>query len=258
MTANEQAESLLLELNRVGSGASFSYTDEELSGFLTKAQWHYIKMFSGLMNSSRASIEETERRGQGLSNLIRQSEPLVESSDTSFYPNAYIYLLPKDFMWTAAERILITHPDCESTIDADVRVVESDEHAALICNTYKKPRILDRKNARVWRKYYNYGPGTTVTDIGDSDKDTSSVTTTPIFQKHEIVIPEGATIVEYRMVYWKLPDNIVVDNVDSSNQVDCELDDSTHETIVEIARDKILGAVKEQKVMNQIDVEDLE
>ena len=50
------------------------------------------------------------------------------------------------------------------------------------------------------------------------------------------------------MRYLKNPENIVVDRDTPTNQRNCELDISTHVTIIDIAVDLTLQRVKEQKM----------
>jgi hypothetical protein len=60
------------------------------------------------------------------------------------------------------------------------------------------------------------------------------------------------------MNYLINPPEIIVDRNLPNNQRNCILDVSTHDIIVDTARDIILGIVKEQKLNTELDQKDLE
>jgi hypothetical protein len=243
MTANEQGDLLLFLLNRANAGASFSYSDEKLSQALTQAQWHYVKSFIiGDRNRVGTSFEETEIRGQGLAPLIRQEKDVSEVDNDSMYPDSKRYQLPKDFMWTLDEYLLLTTKDCEEEISAEVRVVRHDEYSRYINNIYKKPRV-NGVTARVWRMFYN-------SEELLEDEESLRI--------HELVLPKDTTSAKYSLRYLKLPTDISVNKTTPAAQVDCELADQTHVTITEIARDIMLDTVKEKKIQSLPGVEAVE
>lgn len=258
MTANEQADNLLFLLNRVNAGASFSYKDIQLSQALNTAQWHYIKMFvESANNMHQTSFEETEARGQGLSNLIKEARELLEVDLSSMYPDSRQYQLPGDFMLTLDEYITITTDKCED-VSCFISTVTHDEYARGIKNTYRKPKISGI-DGRVWRMYRETSIAQDITALPDGSRPAeASVNNTGIYGTHELILPEGTTGVKYSIRYLKLPATIVVDKVNSDNQVSCELDEQVHQTITEIARDILLDTVKEQKIMSLPDIETYE
>jgi hypothetical protein len=60
------------------------------------------------------------------------------------------------------------------------------------------------------------------------------------------------------MRYLKNPSNITVDRDIPANQQNCELDESTHRVIIDIATDLMMQRVKEQKVQTVEPFKDLE
>ena len=76
-------------------------------------------------------------------------------------------------------------------------------------------------------------------------------------KRHELITDGTFNINSYRMRYLKNPVDIVVDRT-NGNEVNCELDEFTHEVIVDIARDLMLEVVKEEKLENEIDIENFE
>jgi len=255
MTSIEQADNLLFLLNRANAGASFSYSDKKLSQVLTMAQWHYIYSFvNKKSNAGMSGLEETEIRGQGLSNLMRQALDLPSYTPQSMYENSRVFDLPEDFMWAIDETVLLSNKDCED-VRALVIPVRHDEVARNIRNIYKKP-VINAVDARVWRIYHNYKEYIPVIYHPLDDVENTSKTTK--INRHELILPVETTNTKYSLRYLKLPESIIVDKNVGSNNVDCELDPQVHQTIVEIARDIMLDTVKEQKSQSTVDLENLE
>ena len=96
MTANEMADRVLIQIDRMAAG----YEDSELSAILNKAQYQFIKSNqSPLTNPKREGLEESEVRNQGFSALVDSVllPPAVSStSDHSSY-GVFVYL-PSNLM----------------------------------------------------------------------------------------------------------------------------------------------------------------
>jgi hypothetical protein len=239
MTANEMANKLEFLLDRANSFGSPGYTDGELSFALSSAQIQYVKRFYNFKNNAhQTGFEETEARGQGLSALIQDSGPLaVSNNQVGTLPNGTFYSLPEDFMFTIYELVFIDRPDCNGNpTEAGVKVVSHDEYSLFKGNYYKRP-FANNIHASVFRMYFNPDSG---------------------LKRHEIITDGTFSVNSYRMRYLKNPVDITVNRQDPPSQVDCELDEFTHEVIVDIARDLMLETVKEQKLDNEIDIENFE
>lgn len=238
MTANEMADKLEFLLDRANAFGSPGYTDVELSSILSSAQIQYSKrFFSFKSNAHQTGFEETEARGQGLSALIQDSGALTISADQAgVLPNGTFFDLPKDFMFTLYELTTIDKPDCTGDSEAGVRVVSHDEYSKFKGNPYKRP-VADNLGASVFRMYFN---------------------ATETAKRHEVLTDGTFTITSYRIRYLKNPVDITVDRANPDGQVSCELDEFTHEVIVDLARDLMLETVKEQKIDNEMDIENFE
>ena len=238
MTANEMADKLELLLDRANAFGSPGYTDAELSSILSSAQIQYTKRFYNYKNNAhQTGFEETEARGQGLSALIQDSGALtVSGSQVGVLPNGTFFDLPDDFMFTIYELVEISQADCTGNTEAGVRVVSHDEYSKFKGNPYKRP-VADNLGASVFTMYFNADNGP---------------------KRHEVLTDGSFAVTSYRMRYLKNPVDIEVNRADPGGQVDSELDDFTHEVIVDLARDLMLETVKEQKTDLEIDIENFE
>lgn len=249
MTANEMGIELEKILDRSASFGSPGYEDFELTSVLTKAELFYIKKFIDKKNNRKLeSFEESEIRGQGLSALLKRGISLPPSSDqTGVFSNGEYFDLPEDFMYTIEERVITDQILCntvEDKIEATVRVVPHDKVSRWKKNKYKKPYCFDYGDALVWRLYYS--------------REVDGSTSTASDKRHQLITDGTFNVDDYTITYLKNPMGIKVDNATPSNQINCILDESTHDSIVEIAADLMMGRVKEQKVQNIEGIKDLE
>lgn len=240
MTANEMAEELDSKLDRIDSFGSPGYEDFDYSSILTEAQHLYIKKFTHeLNNRTRTGFEETEARNQGLSALIKNSTLSLSPSQIGILTNGSFFDLPADHMWTIYETCEINKLVCGSTtnyIVGQIVPMAHNEITRLKNNKYKKPYYKSYGEAKVWRVNYSRE----VSGILPSAPATS--------KRHELVTDGTFGIRNYTMRYLKNPNNVVVDRDTPTNQRNCELDISTHVTIIDIAVDLTLQRVKEQKM----------
>lgn len=245
MTANEMADELELRLDRSYSYGSPGYEDYELSSVLNQATNHYIKSFYNELNNRKGfGFEESEVRNQGLSELISSSVNPVSTDQIGVLKNGSYYDLPSDFMYTILEVVETDIKDCDNdNTSIQVRPISHDEYNKLKGNKYKRPssNIVD---PRVWRMQYS--------------RATSTYSGTGTNKRHQLITNGKYNIISYKMNYLKNPPEIIVDRDTISNERNCVLDESTHDVIVNIARDIMLGIVKEQKLQNEVDLKDLE
>ena len=250
MTANEMSEELERLLDRSDSFGSKGYEDFELSSVLTEAMHSYVKRFVSPYNNRKAEgFQETEIRRQGLSALIKTAISVpVSPIQTGVIANGKMFDLPLDFMYTIYEEAILDQVVCgtESPIVAIVRPVGYNEIPRMINNKYKKPYWKAYGEAMVWRTEYS--------------RDVSGIlpSTTATAKRHELLTDGTFQIDSYSLVYLKNPLNIVVDRDTPTNQRNCELDESTHWLIVEMASDLMMERVKEQKLQNIESLKDLE
>lgn len=251
MDSNTMANELELRLDRSDSFGSPGYEDFELSSVLTEAQESYVKKFvSELNNRKLQGFEETEIRSQGLSALIKRGASLTTSaSQADVITNGKFFDLPTDFMYTIYEEAVIDKILCntvDTPINVGVRPISHDDVSRLKYNKYKKPYYKDYGRGMVWRLVFSRFTDGIDPAVAATDK------------RHQLVTDGTFNVTGYSMNYLKNPDNIVVDRTTPANRQNCILDESTHNTIIDIAVDLMMNRVKEQKLQNIEGLKDLE
>ena len=118
--------------------------------------------------------------------------------------------LPEDFLYAEEEAGKLSG----STKEVKVKPVTHDEYLANIDNPYKKPYT-----GLLWRM--------DICRLADGDNETAKRT--------EIIVPTSTTLASYRLRYVSYPPAIVVDESNEANQVNCIMDESIHEMIVDEA-----------------------
>jgi len=240
MTGNEMADEVELRADRQSSFGSPGYEDSDLTSVLTESETYYVKTFiDELSNRKSHGFEETEVRAQGLGALILNSNATVSSVQTGVFSNGTFFDLPTDHMYTLHEEATIDKNQCGTIIplDAEVRVVSHKEAKRWRNNKYKRPFYNEYK-ARVWRLVYSRND--------DGHLDAGTITA----KRHQLVTDGTFNVTTYNLSYMQNPKGIVVDRTTPTNQRNCMLDESTHDIIVNIAVDKLLERVREQKVVN--------
>jgi len=208
---------VFLELyDKITNLAAPGYLDEEINTFLNLGQLEFVKTrYNSKGNQYSEGLEATEKRRKDLSELYRDvtlSGGSNNNSDqTGVSPNAEFFDLPKEFLYTMREEALLTSDDeCIDGTRILVKPVTHDEYSINLNNPFKKPN-----KTKIWRLDYSRD----LTQGPTNEK-----------KRHEIVTFTGTTINEYYVRYIKIPTDInIIDNVD------CELDASTHEEIISIA-----------------------
>lgn len=241
MTANEQADFIDQKLDRANAFGSPGYEDEDISSVLTEAENYYIKKFYDEVNNRKfKGFQEIEIRNQGLGALIVNAPSLTASaSQVGVLTNEKFFDLPTNHMYTIYEHCVIDKLVCGSEtnyIVADVITIGYNEIRRLLDNKYKKPYYKSYGKARVWRTEY-------------SRQTSGIVPAQPATPKRHGIFTDGTfNVTTYTMNYLRNPSPIVVDRTTPANQRNCELDESTHLVIVDIACDLMLQRVKEQKI----------
>jgi hypothetical protein len=215
MTAAEMRQNFLVLYDKVTNFAAPGYEDDEIALFLNKAQLQYVKRtYNYKGNNYREGFEETEKRRKDLSELVRNAELTstdVSSDQTGVSPNGVFYDLPKKVLYVLREEVTLSSSD--SCIDGNriaVKPVTHDEYAINIRNPFKKP-----DETMVWRLDYSRESANNFYN-----------------KRHELVPGSTYTIDTYHLRYLKIPRDIIIDD---TTPVDCELEESTHPEIVDIA-----------------------
>jgi len=234
MTSNEMADGLELLLDRGHTNGSPGYEDFELSSFLTNAQNYFIKQqYDHLNNRKGQGFEETEAKNQSIAELINFFNCPVSASQTGVLRDGRFFDLPEDLMYTIYEDATVNRTDCDGNpLVIDVKPTAHHEFRRLKRNKYKKPK-LDGLEPLVWRMQYS--------------RQTSNITNSGTARRHQLVSDGTFTITGYRINYLSKASQIIVDRTILTNQRNCILNETAQEIIIDIARDLVLGIIKEQK-----------
>jgi hypothetical protein len=223
LSATDMKNNFLKLYDKVTNFAAPGYEADEISLFLTKAQDQLVKRYYNHKgNKYQEGFEETEKRRKDLAELIEHV-----NIDTSNFPtgsqaggpseasaNGILVNLPEDLLYTLREEVKVSADDpClipNSIIP--VKAITHDEYTANIYNPWKKP-----SPDKVWRVDYS--------------SDTANV------RRHELITDGNFKIDQYRLRYLRQPKDIVVgDPFDPQIiDIDCELNASVHDEIVDIA-----------------------
>jgi hypothetical protein len=223
LTAQDMRENFLVLYDKVANFAAPGYEDEEISLFLTKAQDQLVKRYYNYKgNKYKEGFEETEKRRKDLSELIRHSDIDCSSLNAGTQPgastNGIFVDLPTDasgnnlVLYTLREEIAISNAQDTCYADGtiiEVKPVTHDEYTAGVRNPFKRPDIT-----KAWRL------------------DFSSDTNGP--RRHELITDGSYRIATYKLRYLKIPTDIKVDTL-GGNNIDCELNASMHQEIVDVA-----------------------
>lgn len=292
MLANEMADNVLVQFEKLNSQNAPGIQDSQLSIILTNAEWHFVQTrLSKILNSKKEGFEETEVRSQGLSALVKDSATtsIIEPISNENLKYGRFWTLPLDFMYAILERCEINKLDCgeySSNLDKgtytsgtsyslnDIVFYEetntfyqslSNNNTATITNSkywkeiegaegyivpithdeynkgrfnpFKKP-YFDGSECIVWRMTYSrddsgYDDSTTIISNG------YNYITSQTPKRHELITDGTFEVIKYKLRYIRIPREIVVDRLTPANQRHCELDESTHQAIVNIAVDML-------------------
>ena len=129
-----------------------------------------------------------------------------------------------------------------------IYVISHDEFSKNEHNPFKQP-YFDGVDGLVWRLVFKRN------DSGYDDITTTTVDgvqyiTSQTPKLHELVTNEDFSVLRYKLRYLRFPRKIVVDNTTPANQRHCELDESTHQSIVDIAVKLLKKSLSEPAMEN--------
>ena len=195
------------------SDADIRLDEYEKSLFLTEAQETYVISLYNGRNSSGESFEQTEELRRYLAPLIKEAELAPIETTTGILgidSRSKFFTLPEDLWFITYESVLITDGKCEGSTTLDVYPVRQDEYSKLKKNPFRGAN--DRRALRL--------------DLADN--------------VIEIVSSKGVTSYYVRYLKKLKPivladfgNDIAIEGV--STATECELPDSLHQRILEIA-----------------------
>ena len=223
MTREDFSNSFDTQLNSYAHTASFGddtskvdirLDEYEKSLFLTKAQEELVLSLYNGRNSSLQGFEETEELRRYLSNLIEEKEiNPIETSDgkpLGMESSSKFFTLPEDLWFITYESVIISDGKCENTTSMEVVPVRQDEYHRLKKNPFRGAN--DRRSLRL--------------DLGDDN----------------VEIVSKYTVTKYYIRYLRKVKPIILVNLSDGLEIqgestasDCELHESLHERILEMA-----------------------
>jgi hypothetical protein len=242
MTAQQMWDNVLVTYDALYSALAPGFEVPEANILLTKAQWYYIlQRINPKNNRNMEGIEETELRSQGLSALIKDGQQATDPPTTSDVSQVGVlqgevfWALPQDFMYTLYEAVQTDVPICGTTTYTIIPVVpiSHDEYNLNYSNPYRQP-WTNGSEGLVWR-------------LVNQPQIVKSVE-----RKIHGLVTLGFNVTQYYIRYFKKPLDIQI------GVQDCELDDFTHQAIVDIAVKLLSAAVREQIPVNQLTADMLE
>lgn len=205
---------------RDSSAQSIELNEHEKSVFLTEAQEEFVSSLYNGRNSSLQGFEETEELRRYLSNLIEEAE-LSPVEATNGKPigidgskNTRFFTLPEDLWFITYESVLITDGKCGGSTTLEVKPIRQDEYHRVRKNPFR-----GANNKRALRL-----------DLPDN--------------MVEIISQYGVT--SYYVRYLRQLKPIILAPLDTetirgkSEVTECELHESLHRRILELAVQKVL------------------
>lgn len=234
MTANEMSYEFDVLYDKIASLSSPGYTAKEKSVFLTKAQSIYVDKYN--------SRENKEKFRRDFDNILRTVDISTSSTaqDTG-KPNGTRYDLPADFLYPKSEEVTITHSTaCYNNKRIMVVPMTEDRYSIQVKNPFKKPRVNGLADDCAWRMdFYDNTNGVKRVDL----------------------ITDGVfTISTYHLTYLKKPADIVpvlTGDTSTTVQSDCELNETCHNEIVEMAVRIASGVTNPQEYQIKVNEEQL-
>ena len=226
-----------LGFDRILSGDAPEYQDAEISVFLTKAQQKFINTkYSFKGNKNQEGFEFTEKRRKDLNELMSNTTVSISVVTSDNKPTGAFFDLPADFMWAVNEEADVSYIDCGGVIvqrRVSVSPIREDEYNGVIKNPFKKP--CAKKVLRM---------------------DFSSNGTT---KRHELIAETNTSVINYYVRYLRYPQPIITAELTNGRTVegqtgplDCELNESTHRDIIDLAIEIALETVEDKRLQSNV------
>lgn len=218
MSAEEMDNMMEVLYNNVTSNQAPGLNAYEKSVFLTKAQDEIVKNYfnpKSKGNNVQDGFDGSQKRQIDFS-MIMSVKDISTSDNALFDPrtNSRSIALPPDLMIAINELAQVTRGSSTEKIVLQVIPIKFDEYTRLMSKPYKRPLKY-----QAWRLI---------------NSDTAN--------KADIVVGPADTLATYTIRYVRRPKPIIVSPLDGltiegegTKALDCELDDSLHEEIIQRA-----------------------
>jgi hypothetical protein len=195
--------------NRAGQLYNFSpgkLESDQIQDYLNLAQDLELKeRYSQIYGSTLEKFEFTEKIRREIGNIIDSYiASSFDESSSSLHKNGVFVTLPSNYLYGIEERCIVLNSDGSTGI-AKVKPMTHDEYLDDIKNPFLWPT-----EDLIWRMDFGFTGPTGA-------------------KKHELISSEEDTIQQYTVRYLRRPQKVVLH---PTNYQDCELDESTHESIV--------------------------
>lgn len=244
MTTQEFSNEFDIYYNNISSNASPGLNEYEKSVILTKAQDEVIlNHFNPKGNKYQEGFDDSPKRQIDFSYLIKIAKPLeAEGIDgpnpiVKFDDRSVLFDLPKDILLIINETAKVKY-DNKYTHPINIQPLTYEEYSVFNSRPYRQP--YKHQGWRLINNYSNY-----------TDKYIA-----------EVIVKEGAELSDYTIRYIRVPNPIILIDLDSDDngetfgdlsirgkrkRTECELDPSLHQEIlqraVEIAKSAYLGDI---------------
>ncbi len=226
MTANQMKYQGLVLYDKLAGFGAPGYNDQEWSKLFTISQENFVKShYTPKGNKYQQGFENSEKRRKDLGECLRYDEnTIISTSQVGVHMNGTYYDLPHDF-WLAVEE------EIESNIDETTcTIIPPSGYSMVVRPLWRRMKIrpitYDEYNAQIKNPFKN--PYDKL--VWRMDFSREQVNTNP--KRHELITDGTYLIKKYLVWYIKKLSDIVVDETTPVNQVNCELDETTHSEIV--------------------------
>ena len=240
MTTVEFSNEFDILFNNISSNSAPGLNEYEKSVLLTKGQIELLRnYFNPKGNKYHEGFDGSQKRQIDFSNLIKVVKPLESNimlNVTKFDDRSIMFDIPKDVLYIINETAKVKY-DGKYTNIVTITPMTFDEYSVF--------------NSRPFRQPYKHQGWRLINKPDNSDNYTA-----------EIIVKEGADLSDYTIRYVRLPNPIILMDLDGDDngesfgdlsiqgktkKSECELDSSIHFEIlqraVELAKNAYLGDI---------------
>lgn len=218
MNIQEFHRSFELKLDKTQDFEYPSFSAEQIDFWLNEAQDRFVKSRAFGNNLKKDGFEETQKRIDDLSTIVKTSTPIIPTKSG----NEYINILPNDYLYLVRHRCTVVSTTCGTSVEGGIQV-SHDELNEVIRDPFWKPQYDD--------PLYYFEDGK-LYQLGASDFTITN------------------TILTYIRQYNRLTNG--TEYIVPQPDVQCELPGHTHAEIVDIAVSLVLENIESQRYQTNL------